>query len=227
MKAFGTTLRQLRSRRGFTVLELFAAMAIIAILMGLLFPVIGSARESARRSKAKTDLLQIESALRAYHGDYDAYPVSLELRKTEVSFATNNSDLINALRAIPEGANANHALNPRQVIYLHPPIAGDPQRPRSGVFKGCWYDPWGPESGKPESGVYHVRIAAPDRHQVTNPYPGGDTPGGDGDADEKEEKNEGSEKEEAPLINADVISWSLGKGGVQTYELRDQIISWK
>src|SRR5438552_1803321 len=112
---------RMRIRRGFTLLELLVAIAVIGILVGLLIPVIGSARESARRSKAKTDLLQIVSALNSFNSDYQAYPIKAELRKTEVTFATSNCDLINALRAVPEGANANHLLNPRQVIYLQPP----------------------------------------------------------------------------------------------------------
>ena len=221
MKPLWTRLRRnVRFVRGFTLLELCVVVAVIAMLMMLLFAAIGSARESARRAKAKSDLLHIVSALRTFYSDYQTYPVSRELRKTEVTFAINNSDLVNALRAVPEGANANHALNPRQILYIEVPAATDPHQPRSGVFRGCWYDPWGPDSRKPESGVYHIRIAAPDRHKVTNPYPGGD--GG-----ETGESDEANEKGEAPMVDSDVIAWSLGKGGVQTYELRDQIISWR
>jgi prepilin-type N-terminal cleavage/methylation domain-containing protein len=204
---------------GFTLLELVVVLAVIAILMSLLFAAAGGARETARRAKAKTDLLQIVSALHAFHADYEAYPLDREMRRTEVTFATKNSDLINALRAVPEGVNVRHALNPRQIVYIEVPPAADARHPRSGIFNGSWYDPWGPDPAKPESGVYHVRIAAPDRHQVTNPYPGGD--GG-----EEGEKNESAEKSE-PMIDTDVIAWSLGKGGIQTYELRDQIISWR
>jgi prepilin-type N-terminal cleavage/methylation domain-containing protein len=218
MKPFKTTPDG-RVVNGFTLLELVVVIAVIAILMSLLFAAAGSARESTRRSKAKIDLLQIVSALHAFHTDYEAYPLDREMRRIEVTFATRNSDLINALRAVPEGANAQHALNPRQTVYIEVPPATDQRHPRSGIFNGSWYDPWGPDPAKPESGVYHIRIAAPDRHQVTNPYPGGD--GG-----EAGEKNEGDEKSE-PMVDTDVIAWSLGKGGIQTYELRDQIISWR
>ena len=50
------------SRRGLTLVELLAVIAIIGLLMGLLLPAIQSARESARRSSCSNKLRQLGQA---------------------------------------------------------------------------------------------------------------------------------------------------------------------
>jgi prepilin-type N-terminal cleavage/methylation domain-containing protein len=200
------------SHGGYSLIELMTVITIIAVLASLIVAVIGSAKESARRVRAKSDLSHIVTAIKAYYTEYGVYPVRPDQAGSEVTFAIDNSDLFQTLRAIPEGANAQRQLNPRGIVFLDVPLAHDPVKPRSGIAHGCWYDPWGPQSDKPESGVYHIRIDTADTNRVTNPYPGGDPDEG--------EATVGS------TLNLGVIAWSLGKGGVQTYELRDQVISW-
>jgi len=197
---------------GYSLIELLTVITIIAVLATLTVAVLGSVKESARRVHAKSDLANIVAAIKAYETEYAVYPVRPDQMGSEVTFAVDNSDLFNTLRAVPEGANAERKLNPRGIVYLEVPSVHDPAKPRSGIAHGCWYDPWGPQSDKPESGVYHIRIDTADTNQVTNPYPGGDPDEG--------------EATFGPTLHLGVIAWSLGKGGVQTYELRDQVISW-
>jgi hypothetical protein len=129
---------------------------------------------------------------------------------------TSNSDLLNALRAVPEGANADDALNPKQIAFIRVPDAASSTLPRNGILHGNWYDPWGPQPGKPESGIYHVRIDGSYSGHVTNPYPGYD--------DDDEGKHHG---EPPPVISQGVIAWSVARTGETTYELRDQIVSYQ
>jgi len=55
-----------RSRLGFTLVELLVVIAIIGILVGLLLPAVQSARESARRSACQNNLRQVGQALGNY-----------------------------------------------------------------------------------------------------------------------------------------------------------------
>lgn len=216
MKALTTTTGQTPSP-GFTLVELLTTISIIAILMSLLLAVVGAAKDSARRAAAKADVLSIVTAVKAYHQEYGTYPLArtTDPEVTEVTFSIDNSDLFYALRAIPQGANKNDMLNPRKIVFLEVPTVSNLANPRNGIANGNWFDPWGRQPGKPESGVYHVRIDAGNRGFVSDPYPGA---GKDDDDDDSADK---------AIIRAGVIAWSLAKTGVQTYELKDQVLSWK
>ena len=146
---------------GFTLIELLTVIAIIAILMGLLFPVLAYIRNQARVAQCKNDLKQIETALKGYYADYGKYPIpagtsgasDLVAGDTAAGAKTINSTIFNTLRAIPEEPNTNHKLNPRRVVFLQTTSVADPEHPRGGFLdrtggrsaaeKGCFFDPWG------------------------------------------------------------------------------------
>lgn len=60
--------------RGFTLIELLVVIAIIAVLAGILFPVIRGVREKTRQTKCMANLMALNQALRAYQADYHRYP---------------------------------------------------------------------------------------------------------------------------------------------------------
>lgn len=53
-------------RRGMTIVELLVVIAIVAIIMGLMFPVLQVARESARRSTCANNLKQLALGMTTY-----------------------------------------------------------------------------------------------------------------------------------------------------------------
>ncbi len=61
---------------GFTLIELLVVISILGILATLLISNVTGARERARDSQRKSDLLQIKEALRMYKNDFGGYPAT-------------------------------------------------------------------------------------------------------------------------------------------------------
>jgi len=65
--------QRLSSRHGFTLIELLVVISIIALLIGILLPALGRARETARSSVCKSNMKQIGLAMNMYATEYKDY----------------------------------------------------------------------------------------------------------------------------------------------------------
>jgi prepilin-type N-terminal cleavage/methylation domain-containing protein len=62
-------------RRGFTLIELLVVILNIAVLIALLFPVVQSAREPAKRIECVNNLNQLGLSLADYESAHGSYPM--------------------------------------------------------------------------------------------------------------------------------------------------------
>lgn len=94
---------------GFTLIELLVVIAIIMILAGLLMPAVMGAKESARKAKAKTDVKQLDIALKAVLADYREWPSAIG------GPSTSSRDVDNDAIAFFNGTAAG---NTKKVTYM-------------------------------------------------------------------------------------------------------------
>lgn len=62
-----------RRRAAFTLIELLVVITILLILLGIIIPALGTARESSRRTSCRSNLQQIGLAFHSYAGDRDGW----------------------------------------------------------------------------------------------------------------------------------------------------------
>jgi len=174
-----------RRLSAFTLIELLIVITIIAVLAGLLFPAYQGVQERARKLQAKNDLVQIVNAVTGFYTEYGRYPVLSTIGANGTYDANSNDQLFNVLRGT---ANAGEqlSLNPRQIVFINPPVAKDVTAPKSGLGQsnGKYYDPWGTP--------YYVRLDVFYVNWVETSPPYTNAPTWNG-------------------VNAGALAWSYGK----------------
>jgi len=112
-------------------------IGIIAILVGLLFPVVIGARARAMEKQAAAETRTILTALKAYRQEYGRWPAQLHATQ-DVTYVTNNYLVIQPLL----GSNLfyrDRKWNPKEIIFLN-------MQANTNVnpdYAGNYLDPWG------------------------------------------------------------------------------------
>ncbi len=101
----------MKRRPGFTIIELLVVISIIALLVGILLPAIGKARDNARINVSKNNLRQIAIAHKTYAADWADRHVTY----TRDNLGQYDGDVA-AYNAAIYGAGSG--------FEIHPPIVG-------------------------------------------------------------------------------------------------------
>src|SRR5436190_23391420 len=92
-----------RRYRAFTLIELLVVIVIIAVLMGVAFPVFSSIQNQAKKTQAKNDVTQIVTAVSAFYTEYGKYPVPASATSDGYSVgdgSTSSKAMFDALRGL-------------------------------------------------------------------------------------------------------------------------------
>jgi prepilin-type N-terminal cleavage/methylation domain-containing protein len=132
-------LRQ-RMNKGFTLVELLVVISIIAVLMGLLFPTIGTVRNAANRARAGGAITSLCTAAKSYYNEYGQWPSPTSDQDIVLTF----NGLLNPQTGTKVSGSQAANDNPRAIQFMEfklkdVTVAGTPASQSALAF----YDPWG------------------------------------------------------------------------------------
>ena len=94
-------------KKGFTLMEILIAIAIIAILTAIGIVSYGSINKGARNAKRKSDIGQIQSALELYRSDFGYYPAVNTSSLDDATNLEDDVDFVTYLSAVPTDPRGN------------------------------------------------------------------------------------------------------------------------
>ena len=187
MNTSASSLRLARRAPGseaFTLIELLVVISIIAVLAGLLLPVVGAVQNNAKKVSCRATEMSIIAAINSYQTEYSQYPVPSDAGTGDFTYTSdgtnNNGQLFNVLRAINSqdpGATTG-TLNSRRINYFEARNVKSQTSPRDGFILTDTPTPKGNlgvtlaigDLVDPFGNLYCVRMDSNYNNVLVNPY---------------------------------------------------------
>lgn len=122
-----------RGGRGFTLVELLVVIGVIAVLIGILVPVLGGAREQAKRTVCANQMRQLTTACVIYLGQHKRYPALPPLPAGGGVYPSGlDVELVNAIGEVLRLPPVTNAMSVDDLPQIFVP----PQRHEVDLLKG-------------------------------------------------------------------------------------------
>lgn len=148
----------MKKRHNFTLVEMLTVIAIIAILAGIVTPVVIISKQRGLKSRAESEITSIISALKQLDADYgkvlkktataNTYEIGgQEVTATatdKIATVTGNAyDAMIAELSAPKNSGLTVSVNKRKKVYLEPQKGFNPAEVYTGQTGLLYRDPWG------------------------------------------------------------------------------------
>jgi prepilin-type N-terminal cleavage/methylation domain-containing protein len=120
----------MEKNKNFTLIEMLIVIAIIAVLIALLMPVIGKMSKRAKETRAKAEMQSIITAVKSYESTYGLLPCPTPSPAADTVLPGDAAydTMMNVLTNVPAASNA------RSIRFLDVP---------EGYAANGYVDPWG------------------------------------------------------------------------------------
>jgi prepilin-type N-terminal cleavage/methylation domain-containing protein len=174
------TIRRVARRSAFTLIELLVAVAIIAVLIGLLLPAVQKVREAANHVRCSNNLKQISLACHNAHATHESFPCGLGGYPGPGAFGGFFFHLLPFIEQEPLYRNSYHAgsyfVGNNQTFarpvreYVCP---SDPSVPADGRVPDVLGNSWGACSYALNCGLFTAGVDPSYRYRLTGDFPDG------------------------------------------------------
>lgn len=135
------------TKKGFSLLEIIVVMGLIAVIAGIIYPILNQRRKEAAISQARQMLGVVSQSIDRYHDDTGEYPVTLEnlVRRPSAELVSSKWSTGGYLPVKKGEKEAKVPLDPwkRKFVYEAPKGEED-------SYKLYSYGPNGPKGDKKE-----------------------------------------------------------------------------
>ena len=111
-------------KKGFSLLEIIVVMGLIAVIAGIVYPILNQRRKEAAISQARQILAGIDQSIGRYHDDTGEYPVTLEdlVRRPSAELVSSKWSTVGYLPVKKGEKQAKIPVDPwkRKFVYIAP-----------------------------------------------------------------------------------------------------------